>query len=776
MMNFFQIKSDDDAFDFSAYSTATQTDGDMYVEHIVSGLELSGRTPRCVNDFVGLDATDEDAVERLNNSEDERTTTIADGFEEIDVTIPIREGPEIAGLLPYPSKRKLEDEDYVSEELDSSDPDKYEDEKGPKFEKFRKEQFNKNSKFKWGMQFNSLDDFREAIREWIVLNGREITFVKNEGYRVRVECKAKCGYSMLCSRVDQKETFAIKTINDTHTYARVLENRSTNSRLVAKYVVKKMQTTDTVRISDIIQDMRQNYSAGIIVVWAWKSKFIANNIIEGDADNQYAILWRYASELQRVNGGNTVKINVDRPIPTIQPRFGSFYLCFDGCKKGFINGCRLFVGVDGCHLKTKYGGQLLIDVGRDPIDQYFPSAFGVVETETKESWRWFLQLLMKYVGLDKRFVFISNQQKGLVAVFEDMFERIEHKLCLRHLYANFKKKFGGGALIRDIMIGVAKSTYQQGWLQKMNELKGVDPKAWAWLLAVPPKCWCKHAFSFYPKYDVLMNNIAESFNATILVARDKPILTMYEWIRKYLMNRRSSSALKLEKWPHKVMPIPRKRLDTQELVGIPCRHVVAALSFRQQNPEEFVDECYYREKYKLCYGFAVSPINGQEMWLEVESEELLPPIYKKGPGRPRKLRIMEAGEEGDRRRLPGVSYRCTKCDKIRHNVKSCKSKKQHPNALKIKKKVRYGDATTNVTEAGTLRTDATTNAANHMDASGVGDATTNAATHIDVDADLFGDVTDEMLSSTPDIIQPVQDEEGQGKGKRRKQTKEKEAK
>lgn len=37
------------------------------------------------------------------------------------------------------------------------------------------------------------------------------------------------------------------------------------------------------------------------------------------------------------------------------------------------------------------------------------------------------------------------QKQGLVAIFEEMFERIEHRLCLRHLYANFKKIFGGGS-------------------------------------------------------------------------------------------------------------------------------------------------------------------------------------------------------------------------------------------------------------------------------------------------------------------------------------------
>ncbi|XP_058763697.1 uncharacterized protein LOC131637122 [Vicia villosa] len=289
------------------------------------------------------------------------------------------------------------------------------------------------------------------------------------------------------------------------------------------------------------------------------------------------------------------------------------------------------------------GGQLLIVVGRDPNDQYFPLAFGVVVTETKETWRWFIDLLMGDIGLEKRYVLLSDQQKGLVFVFEEMNERVEHRLCLRHLYANFKNIFGWGALIRDLMMGAAKATYYQGWLTKMNELKEVDKKARSWLMEVPPKSWCKHAFSFYPKCDVIMNNIFESFNATILAARDKPILTMSEWIKKYLMNRCSTSVLKLEKWPHKVMPIPRKRLDHRVIMSGQW-HVVATLGFRQQTPEDFVDDCYSREKYKLCYGFAVSPINGHDMWPESCKSTTQDP---NGLKRKKKVKTQPTQSDGD---------------------------------------------------------------------------------------------------------------------------------
>jgi len=58
-----------------------------------------------------------------------------------------------------------------------------------------------------------------------------------------------------------------------------------------------------------------------------------------------------------------------------------------------------------------------------------------------------------------------------------------------------------------------------------------------------------------------MNNLIEDFNATILVARYNPILTMYEWIRSYLMNMMSTVRFKLDRWKHKIMPMHKKRLN-----------------------------------------------------------------------------------------------------------------------------------------------------------------------------------------------------------------------
>ena len=78
-------------------------------------------------------------------------------------------------------------------------------------------------------------------------------------------------------------------------------------------------------------------------------------------------------------------------------------------------GCRPLVGLDGCHLKGKFGGHILSATARDGNDNIFPVALGVVEQENKDSWVWFLQTFVEDIGrLDElNLVFISDRQKEI---------------------------------------------------------------------------------------------------------------------------------------------------------------------------------------------------------------------------------------------------------------------------------------------------------------------------------------------------------------------------
>lgn len=78
-------------------------------------------------------------------------------------------------------------------------------------------------------------------------------------------------------------------------------------------------------------------------------------------------------------------------------------------------------------------------------DNIFPITMAVVEIECRESWHWFLEELIDDIGQNemRRYVFISDRQKGLIDVLNNMFSANEHRFCLKHLYNNFKVKFKG---------------------------------------------------------------------------------------------------------------------------------------------------------------------------------------------------------------------------------------------------------------------------------------------------------------------------------------------
>ncbi|KAH1215927.1 hypothetical protein GmHk_13G036969 [Glycine max] len=100
--------------------------------------------------------------------------------------------------------------------------------------------------------------------------------------------------------------------------------------------------------------------------------------------------------------------------------------------------CRPLIGLDGCFLKGEYRGQLLTAIGKDGNNQMLPIAYAVVEAET--------------INQEKNWVFIFDQQN--------------HRLCVRHLYSNFRKRHPH-AHLNELMWQVAKATTMQEWKRIM---------------------------------------------------------------------------------------------------------------------------------------------------------------------------------------------------------------------------------------------------------------------------------------------------------------------
>ncbi|KAD1995861.1 hypothetical protein E3N88_42052 [Mikania micrantha] len=116
-------------------------------------------------------------------------------------------------------------------------------------------------------------------------------------------------------------------------------------------------------------------------------------------------------ELLRRKPGNIVEVDFESK--GNKKLFLRFFISLYACAKGFLDGCRPYISLDACHLKGKFNGVLVAATGVDGNSSIFPVAYGVLLSENKNSWIWFLELLKKAFGTPKGLVISSDMQKAL---------------------------------------------------------------------------------------------------------------------------------------------------------------------------------------------------------------------------------------------------------------------------------------------------------------------------------------------------------------------------
>ena len=88
-----------------------------------------------------------------------------------------------------------------------------------------------------------------------------------------------------------------------------------------------------------------------------------------------------------------------------------------------------------------------------------------------------------------------------------------------------------------------------------------------------PLQWARHAFPYYPKCDMLLNNLCETFNSKIVEAREKPLVNMLETIRRYLMVRIHRNRDSMAKYQGPVCHKIQQKLEKCKEVSIDCTSI-----------------------------------------------------------------------------------------------------------------------------------------------------------------------------------------------------------
>ncbi|KAK9267728.1 hypothetical protein L1049_010161 [Liquidambar formosana] len=320
-----------------------------------------------------------------------------------------------------------------------------------------------------------------------------------------------------------------------------------------------------------------------------------------------------------------------------------------------IFGVRPFIGLDACHLKGHFGGQLLHAIARDGNDRMYPIAMAVVESECKDSWSWFLQNLVDVIGSVEEFgwTFISDRQKGLVPNFDAVLPRADHRFCIRHMYANFKTEFKGKAL-KDLMWKATSAYTVQEFTQAMETIKKKSEPAYNWLAAVNPTQWARHAFTTRPKKEIKKD--VRLCEATYAGGR------LFEVTYK-------SQTL--------VVDLERRSCLCRlwDIIGVHCCHAIAAIYVDGSTLEDYVDPYFHVETYLRIYKPITVPIPDKQHWIGVDQgAPVMPSPLRRPSGRPKRVKKKGVDEPVNPYRIckHHQSLRCSKCRVYGHNTRICK--------------------------------------------------------------------------------------------------------
>ncbi|KAL0207268.1 hypothetical protein P9112_011896 [Eukaryota sp. TZLM1-RC] len=254
-------------------------------------------------------------------------------------------------------------------------------------------------------------------------------------------------------------------------------------------------------------------------------KIIAYILKEDFRESSYRLLPYYFSAICEKMPGSVAFVNFNEE--------GHFHRCFFSLE-AFIEGfeyTKPLLGLNGCHIKTQYLGVLLVATTVDAAGHTFPLAFGVVENEHYDSWKWFIEELKKVFDLTGITV-ISDRQKGLIKAVGETLQTSPHAFCVKHLadYANGK----GSKKTRPFIFRLAKCGSIVEYEKLLREMTLVSPAAANYIRnTAEPHHWVEYQFPGN-RCGHVTSNIVECVNACIAEARQLPIVHMLESIRSML--------------------------------------------------------------------------------------------------------------------------------------------------------------------------------------------------------------------------------------------------
>ena len=303
----------------------------------------------------------------------------------------------------------FQDEHYEDSDDLHTPPESEDEELGKNYPIFKMGYGNARVKLEKGLKFNNKKQAKDAIEEYALETRKNLRLKKKEKEYLVVKCMPDCPFHLRISKRSANDFWQVVSFNDDHTCCWTPRNRQAKPNLLAKFFLNTLRHSPEMKVKALKRLAAEQWSVKLSHDQVYRAKLRALEIIQGAGRDQFLYLKSYAEELRRSNPNSTVIIKCD--MVDVGPIFQRIYVCLKACKAAFAHTCRPLIGLDACFLKGEHGGQLMAAVGKDANNQMFPIAYVVVEAETKDSWEWFLNLLLEDLQTiqHKQYTFISDE-------------------------------------------------------------------------------------------------------------------------------------------------------------------------------------------------------------------------------------------------------------------------------------------------------------------------------------------------------------------------------
>jgi transposase-like protein len=152
-----------------------------------------------------------------------------------------------------------------------------------------------------------------------------------------------------------------------------------------------------------------------------------------------------------------------------------------------------------------------------------------------------------------RWVIISDQQKGLIRAVSEIIPEAEHRMCARHIYANWKKLYGD-KIYQKMFWACPKSSDNIQFNYNRAKLAQKTADGAKAMMKTTPQHWCRAYFKLGTYYDSVENNLYEAFNNAIMRARFYLVISQMEIIRRKLTARIADNKAKSQNWTGTICP------------------------------------------------------------------------------------------------------------------------------------------------------------------------------------------------------------------------------